>query len=204
MRASPVLTCFWPGLPQLWLRGQWFGLIAALGFAVMLNFALLATFVWPELSRTMLPALGWLVVGVVWISSTWFSLRIRSLENAASEADGGVDLYPQAQSEYLRGHWFEAETLLQTLLRRNDHDLEAHLLLVTMYRHTNRLAEATKQLDLLQSLGGWQKWQMEVLRERELLEEEKLSEEAQASGESKLGESQHDGQRDNANGGEAA
>jgi hypothetical protein len=204
MRVSPVLTCFWPGLPQLWLQGQWFGLMAAMGFAVLLNFALMATFVWPELSRTIYPVLGWLVVGVVWISSTWFSLRNRSRELVASEDDEGVDLYPQAQSEYLQGHWFEAETLLQTLLRRNDHDLEAHLLLATMYRHTSRLTEAKRQLNLFQSLDGWEHWQMEVLRERELLEEESLLENGQLSGELEDGDTQLDGQRDNANGGEAA
>jgi thioredoxin-like negative regulator of GroEL len=71
----------------------------------------------------------------------------------------------------LKGNWFEAERGLYRLLRENDHDLEARLLLATLFRHTKRFEEATRQLNQLARLDGAQRWALEIQREGQLLAE---------------------------------
>ena len=60
MRALLVVSCLWPGLPRLWLRGDWLSLGAAVAFGAALNLVLVSSFVWPELLPTSLVILGWL------------------------------------------------------------------------------------------------------------------------------------------------
>ena len=47
----------------------------------------------------------------------------------------------------------------------SDHDVDAHLLLASLLRHTKRLNEAREQLQRLERLDGAEKWQMEIGRE---------------------------------------
>ncbi len=49
MRRTPWIVYTWPGLPQIWHQGSWFGLIIAVFAAGLLNFALLAGFGFSEL-----------------------------------------------------------------------------------------------------------------------------------------------------------
>jgi len=56
--------------------------------------------------------------------------------------------------DYLKGNWFEAERKLNVLMRRDEHDLEARLLMATLLRHTKRFDDATHQLNLLVRLEG--------------------------------------------------
>src|SRR5262245_50023041 len=60
----------WPVLARLWLRGEFVGLVTAVGFATVLNFALITTFVWPQLVSRGLPA--WAVPAMAWIVVVWF------------------------------------------------------------------------------------------------------------------------------------
>jgi predicted Zn-dependent protease len=76
-----------------------------------------------------------------------------------------TELLRQSQREYLKGHWFEAETLLQDLLQGSPGDVEAHLLLASIQRRTKRLAEARKTLRELTELPGSGIWGEEVQRE---------------------------------------
>jgi hypothetical protein len=50
------LTMAWPGRARLWLRGGWTDLGLAVAFAAVLNFALVTTFIWPQLLSRDLPA----------------------------------------------------------------------------------------------------------------------------------------------------
>ncbi len=49
MRRMPRLVYLWPGLPQLWLAGWWWGLALAAGFAVLVDLLLVVSYVWVEL-----------------------------------------------------------------------------------------------------------------------------------------------------------
>ncbi len=170
MRALLVATCFWPGLPRLWLRGSWWSLSAAVAFGAAINLVLVSSFVWPELLPPPVMTVGWLLVAGIAVLSALRSYRlIPDLLSTERVDDRG--LFIQAQGEYLQGHWFEAESILQRLLRRSPRDADACLMLATLYRHTRRHEDATLSLERLERLEGADRWRWEIARERQLNEE---------------------------------
>lgn len=173
MGRRPWATYLWPGLPQIHHWGAWSAFALAVGFAVLLNGTLVVSFLWPELVPPAVRSTGWLAVGLVWFGSAAFSwMKDRRIRAGSTEAvKEATDTYSEAQHQYLRGNWFEAECLLAGLLRRNPRDLEAGLLLATLYRHNGRLEEAGGQLDRLERFEGCAKWELEIFRERQLLRE---------------------------------
>jgi len=74
---------------------------------------------------------------------------------------------------YLQGQWFEAEKSLVQLLRQNPRDVEARLMIATLFRRTRRWDEALRQLDQLERLEASQAWALEIQRERALIEQVK-------------------------------
>jgi hypothetical protein len=178
-------TAVWPGLARLWLRGEVGGLLTAVGFALLLNFALITTFVWPQLLSRQLPE--WLVPAMAWFAVVCFwGVGLRAgVEIAAAIARATVPadaesttLLRQAQLDYLKGHLIEAETRLNTLLHRTPGDVEAWLLLASVQRRTKRLAEARQSLAKLAELSGSIVWSEEVQREQakiQLLEREQTN-----------------------------
>jgi hypothetical protein len=165
----PVVTCFWPGLSRLWLRGDWSSLAAAVAFGAAVNLVLVSSFVWPEWLPVPLVTLGWLTVMGVWCFSAIRSYRsLPELSDTTGVDDRG--LFLQAQDEYLKGHWFEAESLLQQVVRGSPRDVDAHLMLATLFRHTRRIDEAHERLRQLERLDGAERWRWEIAHERQLLE----------------------------------
>jgi tetratricopeptide (TPR) repeat protein len=163
------MICLWPGLPRLWIRGDWFALATAIVFGVLLNLVLVSSFVWPELLPWSWDAIGWIIVVMIWSGSAFLGYRsLPDLREPPQVDDRG--LFIQAQAEYLKGHWFEAESLLRKLLRHCRRDVDALLMLATLYRHTRRYDDAAKQLDRLDRLDEAVKWRWEIDQERELLE----------------------------------
>jgi hypothetical protein len=173
MPTAPWITCFWPGLSRLWFRGQWRGLVSATIFAGFVNYLLLTSFLWPELvSPTIRSAMWFLAVGV-WVASAWGSFR--HLPQLLKS--GGViecdTLFQQAQSEYLKGHWYEAETLLAQRLQVDGRDVDSRLMLATLYRHTGRYDQAKSALATLQRMESAEKWEFEINQELQLLRSKK-------------------------------
>jgi hypothetical protein len=74
-------------------------------------------------------------------------------------------LFIRAQTEYLRGHWVEAQTLLEQLIRRDPEDVESHLLLASVYRRTQRIDLSRRQLREIQGFEGAARWRFEIGRE---------------------------------------
>ena len=171
MGRMPPLVCLWPGLPQLWLRGSWTGLALAVGFSGLVNFLLAATFVWTAWLSIGLLWAGWIAVLVVWVVSAWGAkpvpvVTIDSPPALAAPEPGGRDLLSEVYTQYLQGNWFEAETVLQEMLRLQPRDAEALLQLATLQRHTERLEEAADTLDRLERLDEAIRWQLEIAAER--------------------------------------
>lgn len=170
MRMALFMTYLWPGFFQLWLRGRWQGVLPALAFALLLNVALTATLIWPELLHKHLVFAVWVGVGCVWVVSI---LRVRReipgflADNSGRESMPG--LFIRAQAEYLRGNWFEAESLFQHLVDAGD-DIEASLMLATLYRRNGRIQEAKQKLRLLAQTPKARAWIFEIRREFELIE----------------------------------
>ncbi len=168
MHSSPYIICLWPGLPRLWIRGDWAALATAVAFGAALNLVLVSSFVWPELLPPSFNLIGWLVLGTVWLASAIQAYRsLPHLREPPQVDDRG--LFIQAQAEYLKGHWFEAETLLRQLLRYCSRDVDVLLMLATLYRRTKRYDEAAKQLDRLDRLDEACRWRWEIAQERATL-----------------------------------
>jgi hypothetical protein len=167
----------WPGLPQVWLRGSWVGLLLAVGFTAIANVLLAATLVWDE----WLPARGrWIGLAglaVIWVVA-WIEGRaewrrlIAQWKEGAEESDNLQDPvreqgYREAQTAYLAGDWVSAERRLLELLRYDARDAEARLLLATLWRHENRHDAALQELDALERLETAAPWAFEIATERE-------------------------------------
>lgn len=167
-------TCLWPGLPQLWFHGSLRGLALAVGFSVLVNGTLIASFVWTELLSSAQLGSAWVVAGLVWSAAATYSWRRADRPRNAS-AEG---LFVRGQEEYLQGKWREAENTWKELLRMEPADVDGRLALATLYRHTGRSRDALLELDRLERLEGAEKWRMEIEHERNRLGEHAQPEQA--------------------------
>jgi predicted Zn-dependent protease len=135
----------------------------------LLQFALVATFVWPNLlwragPAWLTPAVAWFLVLGFWIGGIRSALGLRReiARQAKGDPQAVEPLLREAQIEYLKGHWVEAESRLRKLLEDRPSDAEAQLLLVTLYRRTGRVDDARRQLDGLLQLSSAGRWVDEI------------------------------------------
>ena len=197
MRWGQLLLCGWPGLAQLWLRGSYPALLLAVGYSILLNLALVSTFIWPSLLGETFPVIAWPILFLIWLTSVLYALRVidelsapprmasEQERNGFSEENFGKTeydhesdlseelshtLFNRAQREYLMGHWSEAESLLKHQLDQTERDIEASLLLATLYRRTERFDEALLQLKLVEKFDDSVHWAFEIIRERKLID----------------------------------
>jgi hypothetical protein len=175
-------------LPALWLRGAWSGLALAAGFALLLNALVATTLVWTQWVDAHVRLVGWVALLTVWLAAlvadrmgwkidrvaAWGRVRMRHRPAGlpAAHAVGGEslgDLFREAQLQYLRGNWLQAENLLRHLVQADPGDVEARLMLVTLCRHMGRSDEAIAQLRRLARLEDAARWRREMDAERALL-----------------------------------
>jgi len=174
MRDRRQCLCFWPGLPQLWLRGCWWGLLFAVTFTVLFNFALAVTFLWPAWVPVTAIVVSWLLVLVTWLASVL--LTIQQMPKWTGNRIERRDMdhwFQEAQCKYLQGHYLEAETILTRLIRKDPLDLEARLMIATVCRRTDRHNQSRHSLRELERLEGSVKWKWEIRQEREWLNRNK-------------------------------
>jgi hypothetical protein len=170
MRAAPLMVCLWPGLAALWLRGRWSALATAVAFAALLNFALAGSLLWPDQLGVVGSSGVWLAVAALWLAGLWRNFRqLPELLIPAGPPAPAEDLFPAAQAEYLKGHWFEAEALLARQLQSSPEDAECRLLLATLLRRTGRTQEAQRQLRRLAQCDAAGKWRLEIEQEAAFL-----------------------------------
>lgn len=170
MRASPIVMCCWPGLPRLWLCGDGFSLSIALAFGGVLNLLLVSVCIRPDWLLWPANLLVWVLVGGFWFVSAARAYRNWPELIRPSRLADDRGLFLKAQSEYLQCHWFEAENALSELVRHSHNDVDARLMLATLYRHTKRFDAATSQLGEIEQFEGAEKWQSEIATERQLIE----------------------------------
>lgn len=175
------IYCAWPGLAQLWKNGAVAGLVLAVGFAMLLNLAVVVSFGWTEVLGSSAKSITWLVVLAIWLiagGASYLQLRREAAKQTVSSSEdddvaaAGDTLFVQATNEYLKGNWYEAEQLLEALLRHDSGDAEARLMWATMCRHTGRLEEARRRLDELSLRERAAAWSVEIENERHLIERE--------------------------------
>ena len=177
------LAPIWPGLPHLWNRGSWAGLVLAVGFTVLLNVLLVATLVWTEWMTPRARLIGYGVLAAIWFFA-WLGSRadwrryvaqldITQLaagdEPTEQPSDRSDRLFGEAQQGYLAGDWVKTEQLLRQLLKYDKQDVEARLMLATLWRHQDRKEEASEQLDRLERQEAASPWRHEIAREKEQL-----------------------------------
>jgi hypothetical protein len=182
MGRMPWATHLWPGLPQICRDGRWTGLVAALGFAALVDLALMASLLWSELVAAGVRSSVWMAVAVIWLGSTLLSYRRDSRYSTHLEAKSSQVAFAEAVDRYLKGDWFESERALRRLIGEDPRDLDAGLMLASLLRRTGRPDEAASQLARLERLAGCEKWELEIRREYELLRAEWEEENAQHAG----------------------
>jgi len=169
MRVLRPLTLVWPGLPWLWLRGSVAGLVLALAFAVALDMAIMATWVWTEFLELPIVIGLWAGVAAVWViatasAATSFPAPLQTGPDAAADS-----LFTAARDAYLARDWLAAETKLRSLLIVRPTDGEAQLLLGTLLRRVGRLKEARAALEALSRSDAGSAWRSAIVRELDRL-----------------------------------
>lgn len=165
MRVLRPLTLVWPGLPWAWLRGSVAGLVLALAFAVVLDMAILATWIWSEFLEPPIVIGLWAAAGLIWAiatvsAATAFPAPLHSGHDPAADA-----LFAAARDAYLARDWLAAETKLRSLLVLRPTDGEAQLLLGTLLRRAGRHREAREALDKLSRSDAGAPWRSVIARE---------------------------------------
>ena len=178
MRVSHRWQCLWPGLPQLWSRGCWWGLSYAVIFTVLVNFVLAATFLWSNWVDWAIVATGWIGACAVWFVFASVAVWHSPQSNGMIEEQSNDLLYREAQQKYLSRDWLEAESILEKLIRKDSLDIDAHMLMATIYRRTRRWDQSRRALRTLEGIERSKKWQLEIQQERETLN--RLEQEARA------------------------
>lgn len=159
----------WPGLAHLWHCGSWRGLGVALLAAFLLNATLVTWLVWPEWFAFPVPHGLAIATILLWFFGVYEGRCARRAMAHRIAEDPHLDLFLTARTEYLRGHWGEAEQFLVRLLETSPEDVEARLLRATLLRHLGRHGEAREQLRRLQRWNRATVWNQEIRREWEQL-----------------------------------
>jgi hypothetical protein len=154
MHALRYLTLVWPGLPWLWLRGSLSGLFLAMAFAVSVDMAILATFVWPGLVELPFTLGLWTAVAVLWLISTVSAAAAFPPAIAAPRRDEADALFVQARDAYLARDWVQTEARLQDLLTIAPTDGEAQLLHASLLRRHEIAAELDRLADSSERHAG--------------------------------------------------
>ena len=142
----------------------------ALTAAGLLNLALLGSFAWSEQFNPAWRIGFWSAVAVGWGTWALVSWAIPLAGGPDQRRNQGHDPFAEAQQHYLKGHYLQAELALVELVRRSRGDIEARLMLATLFRRTYRFDEAVVQLDELARYEAAEPWRFEIGRERELLD----------------------------------
>jgi hypothetical protein len=146
-------------------------LAIACGFAVLLDIAILSTWVWTELLDSPFRIFAWSGVILFWLASAVAgAMQMPALLRVPSP-ELVDELFARAQAEYLKANWFECEVAVNQLLEEKPGDVDARMLLASMLRRLGHGEEARQQLRSLAALEGAGKWQLEMAREWQLLRE---------------------------------
>ena len=169
VQAARYLTLAWPGLPWLWLRGSAAGLVLAAAFAVVLDAAIVTTFLWSELVEVQVTIGLWTAAAAIWIVAT-ISAVAAFPSALASGRDAMVDaMFVAARDAYLARDWLTAESKPRAALELSPTDGEAQLLLATLLRRVGRLDEARGALQKLARSDSGGPWRSAITRELDLL-----------------------------------
>ncbi len=169
VQSARYLTLAWPGLPWLWLRGSAAGLVLATAFAIVIDTAILTTFIWTELVDLQVAVGLWTAAAAIWIVATVSAVSAFP-PALPSGRDATVDaMFIAARDAYLSRDWLSAESKLRAALELAPTDGEVQLLLATLLRRVGRLDEAREAIQKLSRSDAGATWRSAIVRELDLL-----------------------------------
>lgn len=169
MSVKHYVSCLWPGLPELWWRGQLAAVPAALAFALALNLVLVTRYVYPMWLPTPISAMGSGLFLVTWVALIVRGVRELPQWITPRAVADQPDRFSEAQIAYLKADYETAECLLQETLAVEHRDPPALLLLCGVYRLTDRLDEAELLLQEASRIDASTGWQIELIGEAKRL-----------------------------------
>ncbi|GHT27945.1 hypothetical protein FACS18942_07870 [Planctomycetales bacterium] len=165
-----MFTLF-PGYSGIARYGLWTQLSIAVFFALLLDYFLIVNFYWTDYitagQRNIL--LGGLILSYFLLRSA-AKLHRQGYETMLS-VETKDETYRTVLQYYLRGNWFDAESLILPYLKKKPRDIEMQLLLATLYRHTQRFEEANAVIEKIESMDGAGKWFCEIEAEKRYIGE---------------------------------
>jgi len=162
---------FWPGTTGLFRYGRWSFLAIAIVFALLVDFFLVLNFYWSAMITAQHRNTVLVLLFAAWIALSILSKMLEHRIAALKTADAGDKNFMAAAQQYMRGNWFEAESLLMKLLKKNPRDIESALLHATLCRRTGRWVEAKAILDRLSFYEESGRWFLEIETERQMIVE---------------------------------
>jgi len=164
------VLCLWPGSGGILRQGRWSFLAIAVVYGFALCGVVAVNFYWSELLTGKLRLGTYAMLGLLWLVLNSKSARLEKRCNTLRlPPPPEKDTLPDAQQHYLQGNWFEAECCLTMVLRKNPRDIEALLMLATLYRHKKRYDEAGSLLRELERLEDAIPWKFEIRSEKRKL-----------------------------------
>ncbi|MCY3004877.1 MAG: hypothetical protein NTV29_02750 [Planctomycetota bacterium] len=163
----------WPGLVFAWQAGSLRALLICLGFVFALQAAWIGTFIWPGLLTGWESRLLWCSLAALVIGSILYQTYCAARDGQARLSLCSDRVLQEAQSEYLRGNYFEAEELLTPYVSQGEWDVEAALCLASIYRRTGRLEAAAVVLQTIESLERGGLWAAEIAQEYRKMKDSK-------------------------------
>jgi hypothetical protein len=161
---------FWPGYRGIVKYGYPSFLVIALVFAFILDLFLVVNFYWTaQITPAQRNIICFCVIVIWFILGSFSHFRLRQFDLISSGMQ--EEKFKEVLIHYLRGNWYEVEMFIIPRLKYNPTDVETLLLQATLYRHTERYAEALQILDKLQLLNGANKWFAEIENEKILINE---------------------------------
>ncbi len=170
LRIFVLILGICPGFGGLLRYGRWTHLTTTLLFLWTLDCVLFINFQWTNFLPAGTGKWTFVLLFAVWLFlsavSDYFSRKYDRIEK--SDAKG--ELFLQTLTSYLKGNWQDAEKGAKKLLTNNARDVEAILLLATLYRHTSRYLEALEMLKRLDCLENSGRWYYEIYLEKSALQ----------------------------------
>lgn len=159
----------WPGLPQIWSGQEVLGLILAASFALVLNLAVVARFIWTESFAPGWAAFFATLAACHWLASLGYTLWWVWLchpERHRAEIDR---LYREGTESYLQGRWNEARRRFERILTMDETDADTLMRLGTLYVRIEQPALARRAFRQCLDLESGTKWRWEIRRALERL-----------------------------------
>lgn len=166
------LLSVWPGLPQIWSGQELLGLFLAALFALGLNLAIVARFLWTDALPSGSAGFFAASAALTWLAglgyTLWWAWRCHP-ERHRAEIDR---LYRESLDHYLQGRWNEARRRLEQVLAMDETDADALMQLGTLFVRTDQPGLARRAFRQCLELEAGVKWRWEIGRALAKLGEE--------------------------------